>query len=192
MTPRAAAWLARAAAVLFAISFVLPAADLGPAGRRPAHGALAALLSGFVLPLSAQTLVDPLSARPGSLGDRAFAVVAGGYFAVLFLQNGVMVYGLLVTSRRRVARAGRLAAAAAVLAWGVPLVDFGRLYRALGLVGAEAFALRAGYFAWALSFLLLALALRAKAAGVSEPAAQPAPRAADTGRAEESCLRGPW
>jgi hypothetical protein len=157
-----APWLARAAAILFAISFVLPAADLGSVGRRPAIGALAALLSGLLLPLSVRTLLDPPSARPGSFGDTVFAVVMGVYFALLLLQNGVMVYGLLVTNGKHAARARRLATAAAVLAWGVPFVDFGRIYRALGLANAEAFELRVGYFAWALSFLLLALALRAK------------------------------
>ena len=166
--PAAAPWLARAAAILFAISFVLPAADLAP-DRRPAIGALAALLSGLLLPLSVRTLLDSPASRPGSFGDTVYAVVMGVYFGVLLLQNGAMVYGLLVTSGTHAARARRLTTAAAIMAWGVLFVDVGRIYRALGLANAEAFELRVGYFAWALSFLLLAVALRSKAADVSEP-----------------------
>lgn len=162
------AWLARAAAVLFAVSFVLPAADLGPAGRPPAIGAMAVFLAAFVLPLSVRMLVDAPASRPGSVGDTLFALTTGVYFALLVVQNGVMLYGWFARGRQYGSRARALVRIAAILPWGAPLVDYGRIYRALGLAHADAFALRPGFYVWALSFLLLALAVRT-GAEVREP-----------------------
>jgi hypothetical protein len=161
--------LARAAAAVFAVSFFLPAAHIGPAGQQPAIGLAAALFSGFVLPLSVRMLADPSASRPASLGDTMYALLTGVYFAVLLIQNGVMVYGLGAARGKRLRRARRLATAAAILPWAVPFLDYQRLYRALSLAGGEAFELRIGFVLWAASFAVLAGALRAQTAATASP-----------------------
>lgn len=132
------------------MSFVLPAAHLGGAGRGDAPGVMVALLAGYVLPLAMR------------LGSGAYALLAGTLFLLLLLQNGVMFYGLRASGRPGAAPrplAHRLTVAAAFSPWAVFLVDYGRLYAALGLAGGDGFRLRPGFFVWASSFALLAAAL---------------------------------
>ena len=157
-------WLVRAAAALFVVSFLLPTARIGPPGQQPAIGVAAALFSAFVLPLSVRMLADPSSARPASLGDTMYALLAGVYFTLLLIQNGVMLYGLRATREQQLNRARRLATAAAILPWGVPFLDYQRIYRALSLARGDAVELRIGFVLWAVSFSLLAAALRSQTA----------------------------
>jgi hypothetical protein len=98
-----------------------------------------------------------------------YALLTGVYFAVLLIQNGVMVYGLGAARGKRLRRARRLATAAAILPWAVPFLDYQRLYRALSLAGGEAFELRIGFVLWAASFAVLAAALRAQTAVTASP-----------------------
>ncbi len=173
---RASRWLLRAAALCFLASFLLPAARLGGRENRAAPGALVAPLSAYVLPLGLQA-----TSRSG-LATRAFAVAVGLYFLVLVLQNAVMLYALHAArggAPRPLVRAQRLALAAAVLPWGVPLVDFERLYGVLGLADGRAVELREGYLLWTGSFLLLALGLRlcSRETLPAARAAEPAPAA---------------
>lgn len=156
--------MARVAAALFVVSFFLPTARIGPPGDKPAIGVAAALFSAFILPLSVRMLADPSSARPASLGDTIYALLAGVYFTLLLIQNGVMLYGLLAARGKRLHRAQRLATAAAILPWGVPFLDYQRIYRALSLARGEAVELRIGFVLWAVSFSVLAAALRAQTA----------------------------
>jgi hypothetical protein len=165
------AWLARAAVVLFLVSWVVPAARIGPPDDRPAIGVAAALFSSFLLPLAARMLVDPSPTNPVPRGDALYALVAGAYFAMLLCANGVMLYGLMATATGRVRRARRLATIAALLVWVALFLDYQRLYRALTLADGEAFELRVGFFLWAASFVLLAIALHARSASVSSSGA---------------------
>jgi len=161
----------RAAAASFVASFLLPAARIGPPGQTPAIGIAVALFSAFVLPISLRMLADPPASRPASLGDTIYALVAGVYFILLLVQNGVMLYGLRAARPNQLRRARGLATTAAILPWGVPLLDYERLYRALSLARGDAVELKIGFVIWALSFFILAAALRAKAAVRDSPGA---------------------
>jgi hypothetical protein len=159
---RVATWLRRLAAILFVVSLVLPTARVGPPADRPALGLFAALLSGFLLPLSVEMLADPPPASAVSRADLLYTVAAGMYFGLLLLQNGVFVYGLLAARAPHAKWARRLATAAAILPWAVPFLDYARVYRALTLASTNVFELKVGFFVWAGSFALLAIALRVK------------------------------
>ena len=156
---KAERWLVRLAAACFVFSFVLPAARLGPPGDPPALGYMAALFAAYVLPMAA------------GRGD-GYALAAGVYFTLAWMANLAMLYVLTVAplgGERRQERARRLAVAAALLVWGALLVDYRRLYAALG-IGGEV-KLYAGYYLWALSFALAAFTFirraRARPSGTS-------------------------
>ena len=162
---KAERWVIRLAAACFIFSFVLPAAQLGPPEDRPALGCMAALFSAFVLPLAGR------AATRGE-ANMGYSLAAGVYFTIAWMANVAMLYVLTVAPRgdeRRQKRARRLAVAAALLVWGALLVDYRRLYAALGLGGEV--ELYAGYYLWALSFALAAVALirraRARPSGTS-------------------------
>ena len=150
---RAERWVIRLAAACFIFSLVLPAARLGPPEDRPALGCMAAVFAAFVLPMASK------AAGRGEAG-MGYALAAGVYFTLAWMANLAMLYVLTVAPRgdeRRQERARRLAVAAALLVWGALLVDYRRLYAALGVGGAV--ELYAGYYLWALSFALAAAAL---------------------------------
>jgi hypothetical protein len=146
-------WLAGA---LWLVSFFLPAARLGGLRGRPAPGILAAIYAAAILP---EALTRLAVARPAHvmLGAGIYAALAGVFFLVLAAQNGLMLFLVAFPRRGRLAR--RLAATAAVLAWGVPLIDPERLYAGLGLDNPAGFRLLSGYFVWAVSFGVLAAGL---------------------------------
>lgn len=147
-------WLA---AACFLVSFVLPAARLGPPGDRPAPGFMAAILAAYVLPMA----IQGLAAGQKGASD-PYALAAGIYFTLAWMANLAMVYVLLAAAwgdERKQRRATRVCVVAALLVWGALLVDYRRLYTALGLAQGEAVELYAGYYLWALSFALGAAAL---------------------------------
>lgn len=149
-----ARWLVRLAGACFLVSFLLPAARLGPSGDRPAIGFMAAVMSAFVLPLA----LKGLAAGWKGSGD-PYALAAGVYFTLAWMANLAMLYVLLAAAKggeRRQRRAARLSKAAALLVWGALLVDYRRLYDALDLAQGEAVELYAGYSLWAFSFVLAA------------------------------------
>jgi hypothetical protein len=161
LSDRAGTWGRRLALAAFLLSFFVPAVRLGGPTVRPALGVLAALLSVYVLPLAVRAA--PASGR--SPAEWAFMIVMGVYFALLFLQNLVMLYALKVAATAGAARSRRLRrliVPAALLALGVPLVDFRRLFAGLGLTDGEAVRMQAGYYLWAGSFVLLAASLLPK------------------------------
>lgn len=148
---RLSRWFVRGAVALFLVSLVLPAARLGAPGGRTAIGLVAAMMAAYVLPAALLMLAIGSS---GGLGDSLYAVLTGIYLLVLLAQNLLMVLALVPRLRHRLTR--RHVVIAALLPWGVLLLDLQRLYPALGLTRPETAGLRAGYFLWGLSFVVLA------------------------------------
>jgi hypothetical protein len=159
-------WLVRLAGGLFLVSLLLPAARLG--GPRPAIGILAAFYASAAVPAAVVAVGAGPRAALAAPVSTLYAVAVAVFFWGLLAADVL----LLVVAVRAAAgpRARRLAVAAALLVWVVPLLDYERLYAALGLTGRDPVQLLSGYYVWAASFAVLAagawrLSRPARAAG---------------------------
>lgn len=142
----------RLAGGLFLVSLVVPSARLG--GARPAIGLLAVFYAAAALPAAVAALATNPRAALAAPGSALHAVLVAIFFWALLAANGLL---LVVAARAEAGRrARRLAAAAALCVWAVPLLDYARLYAALGLTGRDPVHLLAGFYVWAVSFAVLA------------------------------------
>jgi hypothetical protein len=135
------------------VSFALPTIEMGGRGG-PVPGVLAAFFAAMVAPV-VYTL-----ARAGAIAgaELPFAVAMSFYFPLLSLAN--LLVPLAFARRRR--PSPRVYFIAAALATLVILVPFAPLWDTLDLANGDLVGVRIGYYVWAISFWLAAVATRTR------------------------------